>query len=235
MKSKYYAMGLDIAGSRISNWDVSSQTPQRKSGHYYMECACLCGSGSRLVRIEKLATGVSKSCGCLRDNALTTHGKTSSATRKESRSYWIWAAMKQRCLNPNNKGYPNYGGRGVTICDKWMSFEGFYSDMGDKPARLSLERINNNNGYSPENCKWADRASQNSNKRNNRYIEANGETRTITEWSRVLGVSHATIISRIERDWSEVDAVTLPKGVKPKKPLPVVPRPVRREDDGRKQ
>ena len=122
----------------------------------------------------------------------TTHGMT------KTRIYKCWIHMKDRCYNHKNKQFHNYGGRGITVCDSWLnSFENFLSDMGDMPKGLSLERIDNSKGYSPDNCRWATAKEQ----AQNRTTTIVYEGKTITEWSKILGISRAAIYARISRNW----------------------------------
>jgi hypothetical protein len=127
-----------------------------------------------------------------------------------TRLYSIWAGMKARCYNKNTKAYPNYGGRGINICERWLRFECFRADMGDPPSGASIERIDNDKGYEPGNCCWATRAEQSRNRRNVRMITANGKTMTATEWAEESGIPFKTIFARLSKGWSESDAVTFP-------------------------
>ena len=106
----------------------------------------------------------------------------------KSKTYKVWAAMKQRCLNPNNPEYPDYGGRGIGICEKWLQFEGFFEDMGEKPDGLSLDRIDNSNGYFKENCRWCSYNEQMRNTRRTRYVLLDGQSMCVTDAAHVLGI-----------------------------------------------
>ncbi len=116
--------------------------------------------------------------------------------------------MKKRCLCKTNRAYKDYGGRGIGICDRWLKFENFLLDMGEKPINMTLERINNNAGYAPENCKWATRTEQARNKRNARYVTAHGKTQTIQEWAEETGMTYYTIYLRLRRGVPCEQAVT---------------------------
>lgn len=199
------------AGQVYGEWCVIDPSVKHIGYLRHALCRCSCGT-EKPIRPEKLVNGSSMSCGCKRNENLITHGMTSKYKRKSSRVYWIWNSMLQRCTNNNNKGYINYGGRGITVCDRWLKFENFHKDMGDKPKNMTLERKDNEKGYSHENCYWANRGVQNRNKRNNHNITVDGETKCITEWGRSIGLSHTTIIARINNGWPESLAVTLPKG-----------------------
>lgn len=195
--------------SRFTRWVVLS-SPFRINLSRVVSCRCDCGT-ERPVRVSKLRDGTSKSCGCWRNDNLTTHGMTASAARKSSHEYWIWNMVVQRCRNPRVKNWMDYGGRGITVCDSWLKFENFYSDMGRRPSdRHSLERKDNNAGYCKDNCLWATRMEQSKNKRNNRMLTAFGKTLHLAEWSREYGVQHPTILYRLNAGWPVEKAVSQP-------------------------
>ncbi len=110
--------------------------------------------------------------------------------------------MIQRCENPNDAGYANYGGRGITVCDRWKDFTVFIADMGRKPKGAQIDRIDNDAGYSPDNCHWVAPRINNSNKRTNHKVEYQGQTLTVAEWSRVLGIHERTLFNRLDRGWA---------------------------------
>lgn len=189
----------DMDGKKFGRLTVISKHPESKKGEYL--CICDCGN---LVKVEsfRLRSGCTKSCGCLRreqiGNLNRTHGESGT------RLYGIWADMKKRCYNPNAHAYDRYGGRGITMCDDWKeSYESFhnwalsngYSD------RLSIDRINNDSGYSPDNCRWADSKTQGSNRSDNHHIIWNGVDHTLSEWGEILHIDCRTLCSRIKRGW----------------------------------
>lgn len=138
------------------------------------------------------------SCGCLRvenvAKATTKHG------RYNSDIYGIWEGIIQRCTNPNAPFFNYYGGRGITICDRWRVFTNFLADMGDRPSRShTIDRIDSNGNYEPTNCRWATRAEQQKNRRNARLITFQGRTETAHMWSKILGIPSRTIFNRLNR------------------------------------
>lgn len=118
--------------------------------------------------------------------------------------------MRQRCENKNNKGYPNYGGRGITVCERWHLFENFIADMGEPTADVSIDRIDNNGNYEPSNCRWATRTDQSRNRRNCLMYKIGGITKTLTEWCTQHGMNYGAVRSRLEKGWSIEAALTTP-------------------------
>ena len=126
------------------------------------------------------------------------------------RAYNRWKQMKQRCSNPNCKAYGHYGGRGITVCERWLTFRNFLEDMGEPPANLSLDRTDNDGNYCPENCRWVSWKDQCRNQRRNRNLTCNGKTMCITDWASELGCTTQAILGRIKRGYSIEDALTIP-------------------------
>lgn len=193
----------DLAGRRYGRLTVVRRLPNVTRGNTIWLCKCDCG-GESITQSGALKRGITSSCGCLQRQVATTHGM------EGSRTYNIWAKMKQRCANPDDKGYPDYGGRGISYCQEWESFETFFRDMGTAPKGLSLERVNNNLGYSSANCKWATPKEQRRNTRVTRYIEFRGVKKAMTEWAETIGVSPQTLRSRLNLGWSAEDVLTKP-------------------------
>ena len=151
---------VDITGRRFGRLVAVRLTTERRSKQCVWECICDCGKAV-LVPAGSLRQGSKKSCGCLLRGSrrCRSHGMSGSPTYKS------WEAMKQRCSNPNNTRYADYGGRGITVCDRWQSFEHFLQDMGERPDGTTLDRVDNNLGYCPENCCWSTPKQQCSNRR----------------------------------------------------------------------
>jgi len=134
--------------------------------------------------------------------AVTTHGMSYSS------EYKVWAGMKGRCADKKQK---SHGGRGITVCERWQSFENFYADMGPRPSdKHSIERIDNDGNYEPSNCRWATLSEQMRNTRRNRIVEFRGEKRTISEWAVITGLTHKLITWRLNNGWPAEDALTTP-------------------------
>lgn len=163
-------------------------------------CRCDCG-GEKKCTGRDLKLGGVKTCGCKRTNY--KHGM------RNTRTYRSWHAMKERCTNPNHDYFHRYGGRGITICDAWVnSFEQFFKDMGERPDNTTLERKDNEAGYSALNCVWAPRSVQGNNMSNNRVIAFNGERKTLAQWARHFGLTYATLMQRLKsRTFAESIAV----------------------------
>jgi hypothetical protein len=180
-------------GAVFERWTVLSECGRSEQGHRLLRCRCECGA-ERVVLGASLTSGRSNSCSCRKIANTTTHGMTGS------REIQCWRNMISRCYYEKSSEFPSYGGRGITVCDRWReSFENFYSDMGAKPSRLhSIDRIDNDGSYEPENCRWATLAEQNTNKRSNRKITAFGVTKCLVEWSRQTGLPSQSIIHRID-------------------------------------
>lgn len=202
----------DMTGLRFTRLSVIGYAGKSENNTDTMWfCKCDCGKSIK-VRAFCLSSGNTSSCGCLKAELSAkrkmTHGMSGSKT------HMIWSSMIQRCHNPKNKRYHSYGGRGITVCERWHNFENFLEDMGSKPDGLSLDRKDNNSGYCKKNCRWATNEEQGSNRRNNRLLTLFGKTQTTKQWADELNIDRALIKDRLNKlRWSDEEALLIPSGV----------------------
>ena len=185
-----------------------------KYGCRYWICKCSCGK-TKIASGLSIIKGKYKSCG----KCNSTSNKRKLPTERN-----IWASMISRCKNKNNKEYHNYGGRGIKVCARWNDYNNFINDMGARPARTTIDRINNDGNYEPGNCRWASHIVQNNNTRRNRRIFHNGNNLTIAELSRLYGIEYDILYSRvIGMGWTITNAINTPvKGRSKKKQSPII-------------
>lgn len=197
------------SGETFGRLTVISFSHVDSCGDAYWKCTCSCGETS-IRKGSSLRRGHVKSCGCWYKEKSLKHGHSKGGVR--SSEYTCWKSLRSRCLNKNDRGYSRYGGRGITVCKRWRdSFEAFLEDMGLKPSpKHSIDRINNNKGYSKSNCRWALLVTQARNRRSNRKLKFRGESLCIIEWAERLGCRYQRIVSRLHRGWSIEKALTCP-------------------------
>lgn len=167
---------------------------------------CSCGNEC-IKRTDHVNSGRTLSCGCLALEVRTTHGKSNTP------EYTSWLSMKQRCLNPKAISYQYYGGRGITICERWLeNFENFLEDMGEKPSEdLSIHRIDNDGNYCKENCRWATNEEQANVTSKNKIVDYDGKTKTYSQWQKEIGGCRSVITNRVNRyGWTQEEAVSTP-------------------------
>ena len=172
-------------------------------------CRCDCGNEVS-VATGSLRCGETQSCGCLRREITGQRTRTHGLSRK-SGTYAVWVGMRDRCFCVTDTSYHRYGGRGITVCERWSSFENFLADMGERPPGMTIDRIDNNGPYSPENCRWATNLEQSRNKRTSILITVGSETLCLSEWADRTGIDYWTLHGRIRRGWDPVRVVTTPK------------------------
>lgn len=204
---------IDLTGQRFGRLVVKNRgkTIKRASGGTILYWLCECDCGNKVEAVGgDLKSNKTLSCGCYQRKRSkeyhTTHGMC------HTRIHDIWLGMKKRCDNSNFSAYHRYGGRGIKVCDEWQAFEPFYEwAMGNGYSNeLTIDRIDVNGNYEPSNCRWATIEEQANNTSRNRYLTFNGETHTIAEWAKILGISYGTLSSRIKRGWTITDAVERP-------------------------
>jgi hypothetical protein len=194
----------DLTGATFNG--VTALHPLGKRGNTYLwRFRCHCGEEFTTTG-SRVALGETKSCGCL----LAWRAAKVSRTPE----YRSWRSMIARCCDPSHKSYPSYGGRGIEVCDRWLtSLSAFLADMGPRPSkRHSLDRIDNDQGYSPDNCRWATQKVQSNNTRTNRLLTFGGRTLTLTEWAEEVGLPRRMIGLRLGRGWSVERALTRRQG-----------------------
>lgn len=199
---------IDLIGKRFGKLTVVKRAKDKvdKTGRTYIMWECNCDCGNRtIIRNASLRSGHTSSCGCLRRK----HGQAGT------RLYRIWCNMKTRCYCSTDPHYKRWGGRGITICEAWLNdFQAFYtwSMSNGYSDVLTIDRVNNDKPYSPENCRWVSLYEQANNTRKNRYYEHKGETHTLAEWARILGISRSILKDRIcKLNWSFEEAISVNK------------------------
>lgn len=203
---------VDHTGRRVGRVVALGPIERKKYGKFHSIiwlCKCDCGNLTR-AQSNHLAKGKHRSCGCWRleraSEANLVHGASGTP------EWHTWRGLKQRCMNRSHKAYHRYGGRGISVCLRWVdSFENFLADMGKKPSHAhELDRIDNDGPYSQENCRWVLRSVNNRNRSTTRMLTVAGRTRKVLEWAEDLGISCNTLRARLDDGWSPEDAVSVP-------------------------
>lgn len=201
----------DLTGQRFGRLSVVGRAPLR-ADRVHWTCRCDCG---RVVPIAggNLCSGNTTSCGCRHREELAArnlkHGAL--AGERSTPEYNSWASAKSRCYNRRNADYADYGGRGITMCETWReSFSAFFAAMGPRPSRTELDRIDNEGGYGPGNCRWATRTAQTNNRRFNHRLTHDRRTMSLADWARETGLSQKVLAARIARGWPPEHALTKP-------------------------
>lgn len=190
----------NLLNQRFGKLSVIAEAETAKKVTYWA-CVCDCGKETT-VRAYSLTSGHTASCGCMMHRP--KHGLCGSPV-------WMsWQAMLSRCNDVRGKDYPRYGGRGITVCSSWSDFRNFLEDMGDRPPKHSLDRIDNNLGYFKENCRWADPKTQSNNRRSNKLMTVGCCSLQISEWSKELSMPTKLIYARLNRGWSPEKTISTP-------------------------
>ncbi len=205
----------DLTGQKFGKLTVIARAENhvQPSGKHYVQWLCRCECGNEVVvRAANLKKGHTRSCGCLIKETNSTHGL------KKTRLYVVWRDIKIRCYNPNARNFKDYGAKGVTVCDEWKNdFKAFYDwaisngyNKDAKRGECTIDRIDNNSGYCPQNCRWVDNLAQQNNRTNNRFLTHKGKTHTVAEWSRILNIPSHVLYARLYSGWSVEKTLTTP-------------------------
>lgn len=185
-----------------------------KKGTRFWTCRCDCGK-VREIRRQQIRSGQSKSCGCKihikRKEKVAKELKQKTPTKqRDPRLYAVWAGMIQRCTNPKRHNYQDYGGRGISVCARWLIYYDFAADMGYRPPGTSLDRKDVNGDYCPHNCRWASQMEQNRNSRKNNNVTYRGETKCVSAWAETNNVDRSVLSWRIRHGWGVDAAINTP-------------------------
>ena len=199
-------VAIDLTGKKFGRLTFV-EFSHRKGKNYYWKVICDCGN-ERIVQPSGVKSGRVISCGCYNKEVITKHGLDGT------KLYHVLLAMKNRCYSPKSNSYQNYGARGITIHEEWLdnpqSFVDWSLQNGYKEG-LSIDRINNDGNYEPDNCRWVEKIVQANNTRTNLYIEYNGETKTLSEWAAQYGIKMGTLYYRyVLKDWDIERALNTP-------------------------
>ena len=203
--------GLLQVGDKYGRLIIIKEIERDKHNKRCVQCLCDCGNKIE-IEFQSLRSGNTTSCGCYWSEVVRkvniTHGMTYAPL------YNTWRGMKERCFNHKASNYSNYGGRGISICDVWISFEAFskWALANGYRDNLTIERKDNDGDYEPDNCRWATRLEQNNNRRTNHMVTYQGKTKSIAEWSRITGINYNTLRDRIKQNWPIKQAIFTPVG-----------------------
>ena len=208
-------MKLDLTGQRFGRLVAIKENGRSKSRQVLWLCQCDCGN-THIVPSSQLKNASIRSCGCLRSEMVAA--KNYKHGLMDSRLYHVWTSIKDRCYREKNHHYKYYGKRGIRLCDEWQSFENFYTwainngyDPDAPRGECTIDRINPDGDYEPNNCRWVSNTVQQRNKRNNHYLTYKGETHPVTEWAEILGMGKGTLETRINKyGWSIERAFNTP-------------------------
>lgn len=210
------AQKIDLTGQRFGMWTVIKSAENLSSSTMWL-CKCDCGT-VKPVRTYNLRKGTSKSCGCNSHEHLKNRERNYPTDVRIRRLYESWRNMLQRCNDIHNPGYKNYGGRGIKVCEEWKDYVTFarWAIKNGYADNLTIDRIDNNKGYCPSNCRWATVHEQINNRRNSRFVSIDGATKTITTWAREFDIEPNTFRRRLDRGMDPKEALTKRSKRKPK-------------------
>lgn len=192
---------LDISGSKYGKLTVIKRSHQNKEKRWAWLCVCECGNKTTAYK-NQLDNGHKISCGCYHPRPTLKHGKRSHNL------YSTWVDMVSRCKNPKNTEYKNYGGRGVTVCDRWLDINNFIEDVGSRPSKKhSIDRVDNSGPYAPWNFRWATKKEQGRNTRKTIFLTYEGERMALADWADKVGEQRRTLYMRYRRGWSDEEII----------------------------
>ena len=186
---------IDLIGQRFGRLIALKRVENSISGEIQWLCQCECDKHTIVIG-KNLRTNHTKSCGCLWKDSITKHNLCDSQT------YHTWENMIQRCTNLNVRLYQNYGGRGIEVCGRWLKFENFLEDMGERPYGTTIDRIDNDGNYEPANCRWSTYFTQRRNRNDIRWITINNKTMCLKDWCKIRKLIYKTILKRLKLGWS---------------------------------
>jgi len=190
---------IDLTGQRFGRLIVISRGENTKTGQTTWVCKCDCGKNIT-PQAANIKNNRVRSCGCIRKEQLSARSKLTMTKHGlcKTPEYKTWGGMFTRCTNKKADSYPAYGGRGISVCERWKSFDLFLEDMGKRPShKHSIDRIDPNGNYEPENCRWATLRDQNYNKRNTIFVTHDGESKNIDQWAEIYGIPYKVILRRL--------------------------------------
>lgn len=199
-----------LIGTKFNSLTIIDIHPDVKGGQYKLICKCDCGN-TTITRASRVINGYTKTCGC-RNEGVNKYN-SNRISRKYSNLYSCWNTMRHRCYNPQNERYKYYGARGITVCDEWKkSFEPFlnWALSNGYEKGLTIDRVDVNGNYEPNNCRWVSNLCQARNKRNNRMVEFQGETKCVSQWCEDLNLPYHTIRARLRLGWDAEKAFNTP-------------------------
>lgn len=198
---------IDMTGWVFTYLTVIERAGKYRGAQIIWRCRCKCGN-EHLATGNLLRIGRVKSCGCWNVERSTVHGLANNPL------YHTWVGMKERCFNPKSTAYKHYGARGITVCERWLDVKNFIEDMlPTHKEGLSIDRINNDGSYTPENCRWATPKQQINNRRNTIYAVVQGEKKSLTEWCELYGAPKQKVLSKIRSGWDAEKALVTLGGI----------------------
>lgn len=207
---------IDLTGLRFGRLTVMKENGRAKNGKVLWLCLCDCGN-RHTASGDRLRRGETQSCGCLRRERTARQFQKYAHGQVNPRIYRIWKLLRRRCYSNSNPKYKNYGARGIAVCPEWMNdyllFQAWALENGYQD-NLSIDRIDVNGPYSPENCRWTNNLIQCNNKTDNVFLEYHGERHTVADWARIKGIHSNTLYSRLRYGWSVEDTLEIPVGTR---------------------